>query len=66
MRYGWSQNTSLRCSAHGALQTLRQCFSRHGITAGEVTIPGTTRGGVIHTTRGMIGTGTSATAEAGA
>ena len=45
---------------------LRQCFTRHGITAGEVTIPGTTRGGVIHTTRGMTGTGTSATAEAGA
>ena len=65
-RYGWSRNTSLRCLALGAQQTLRQCFTRHGITAGAATTPGITRGGVIRTTRGTIGIGTSATAEVGA
>jgi hypothetical protein len=51
--------TSPRCSARGALQTLRCSYTRPGTTAGTrwFTTPGTTHRGASPTTRGTIGIG---------
>ena len=69
MRFGLSPNTSLRCSALGALST-QQSHSPHSGTSvgavGALTTPGTTvrsvRAGDSPTTRGGIGIGICATA----
>ena len=68
-RYGLSHATSLRCSAPGAQQTPQRSSTRPGTTAGTAgtaTTLGTTRGMATHATRGTTGTGTYATAVAGA